>query len=126
MLGNVPEVVEPVRVGIAGGDREDLLVRGAAIHQVEQADRARVDQAPGEHRDGHEHEHVERVAVVAQRAGQETVVARIVHRAVQHPIQTKHAELLVELVLVALVGGNLDDGGDFDRWIRAGRDVVPG
>ena len=110
---DVAEIVEPVRVRIARGHREHLLVGRAAIHEVEEPDRARVHQAAGEDRDGHQHEHVERIAVVAEGAREEAVVARIVHGAVQHAVETEDAELLVELVLVALVGGDLDDGGDF-------------
>ena len=93
---------------------------------MEQPDRARVHQAAGEDRDRHQHEHVERIAVVAQRAGQEAVVAGIVDRAVEHAVEPEDAELLVELVLVALVGRDLDDGRDLVGGLGAGRDVVPG
>ena len=75
---------------------------------------------------GHQDEHVERIAVVAQGAGEEAVVAGVVHGAVEHAVEAEDAELLVELVLVALVGRDLDDGGDDLRRVRAGRDVVPG
>ena len=98
----------------------------AAVHQVEQPDRTRVHEAAGEHRDRHQHQDVERIAVVAQGAGQEPVVAGIVDRAVEHAVEPEDAELLVELVLVALVGGDLDDRGDLGRRVGAGRDVVPG
>ena len=111
VLRDVVQLVEPVGIGIAQRDRQHLLVGRAAVHQVEQPDGPGVDQTAGEDRDGHEHQDVQRIAVVAERAGQKAVVAGIVHGAVEHPVQPEHAELLVELVLVPLVGRDLDDRG---------------
>jgi hypothetical protein len=51
---------------------------------------------------------------------------RVVDRAVEHAVEPEDAELLVELVLVALVGGDLDDRGQLVRGAAAGGDVVPG
>ena len=47
---------------------------------------------------------------ISQGAGEEAVVAGVMHRAVQEPVETKDPMLLVELVLVGLVSGDLDFG----------------
>src|SRR5688572_28286722 len=93
---------------------------------MKEPDRARVHQAAGEYRYGHEHEHVERVTVVPQGAGQKAVVPGVVDGAMENPVEPEDAELLIELVFVALVGGDLDYGRDRCRRIRAGRNIVPG
>ena len=113
-------------VGVAERDGEDLLVGLAAVDEVEEADGTGLDEASGEGRDRAQHEDVERVAVIAQGAGDEAVVTGIVDGAVEHAVEAEHADLLVELVLVALVGGNLDDRGDLVGRAGSGRDVVPG
>jgi hypothetical protein len=46
--------------------------------------------------------------------------------AVEDAVELEDAEFLVELVLVATVGGDLDDGGDDLRGLEAGGNVVPG
>src|SRR5215210_5036125 len=93
---------------------------------MKEPDRAGADQATGEYRDGHQDEHVEWIAVVTERARKEAIVARIVDGTVQDAVEPEDAELLVELVFVALVGRDLDDGGDLGGRVGAGRDVVPG
>jgi hypothetical protein len=74
----------------------------------------------------HQDEHVERVAILSERAGEESVVTGVVDCAVEHAVEPIDPQRLVELVLVALVGRNLDDGGQFVRRPAAGGDVVPG
>ena len=69
--------VEKARIRAAHG--KDLLVAFAAVHHHHHADGAHLLQASGEARLIHQHQNVERVAVVAQRTRQETVVAGIVH-----------------------------------------------
>jgi hypothetical protein len=46
-------------------------------------------------------QHVQRVAVVAQRRGNESVVARIVHRRMQVAVELEDVQFLVVLKLVA-------------------------
>jgi hypothetical protein len=58
--------------------------------------------------------------------GRRSVVARVVHGAVEYPVEAQQAGRLVQLVLVAFVGGNLDECRDDVRQIRTGQDVVPG
>src|SRR5262249_5103942 len=60
----------------------------------------------------HQDQHVEWIAVEAEGTGNEPVVAGIVDGRKQRPIQTKHVELLVVLVLVDRIFGDLDDGID--------------
>ena len=93
---------------------------------MKEADGTRLHQAAGKDGNGHEHEDVERIAVVPEGARQKAVVAGIVDGAVQHAVEAIDAELLVELVLVALVGGDLDDRGELVGRPPTGGDVVPG
>jgi hypothetical protein len=93
---------------------------------VKQPDRTSVYEAAGKHRNGHQHQHIQWIAIVAQRARQKPIVSGVVHSTVEHPIQAEDAELLVQFVLVSFVRGDLDDRGDHAGWVGSGRDVVPG
>ncbi len=55
---------------------------------------------------------IERISVVAIRARNEAVVGRIVHGAVEHPVETQEARLLVEFVFVGAALGDFDDDGE--------------
>ena len=59
-----------------------------------------------------QHQHIERVAVVAQGAGDEAVVARIVDGRVEIAVQTEDVQFLVVLVLVDALAGDFDDDVD--------------
>ena len=56
-----------------------------------------------------EHQRIERIAVVAERARDEAVIGRVVHRAVEDAVEPKEPRLLVELVLVLAALRDLDD-----------------
>ena len=73
------------------------------------ADGARLDDRQRMHRLLPEHQRVERIAVVAERARDEAVVGGIVHGAVQHAVEPQQAGLLVQLVLVLAALRNFDD-----------------
>ncbi len=123
---NVAEVVEAVGVRVPCRHREYLFVGRAPIDEMEEADRARVHQAAGEYGDRHQHEHVQWITVVAEGTGEEAVVSGVVDGAVEHAVEPENTQRLVELVLVPLVGGNLDDGGHQVRRVGPGGDIVPG
>jgi len=66
------------------------------------------DDAPGERRLGHAHHRVERVAVLAERLGDEAVVRRIHDRGEEKAIELDRLQLLVPLVLVPAALRDLD------------------
>ena len=101
---DIVQILELFGVWVAQRHGQDLLVRDASVHQVEKTDRPYVHEAAGEDRDRHEYEHVQRIVVLGEGAGEEAVVPRVVDRAVEHAVEPEDAQLLVELVLVALVG----------------------
>ena len=67
---------------------------------------------PGIHRVLEQHQRVERVAVAAERVGDEAVVGRIRGGREQAPVEEDPARLVVDLVLVAAATGDLDDDVD--------------
>jgi hypothetical protein len=91
------------------------------------ANRARLNDRQRIHRLLSEDQHIERIAVVAERSRDESVVRRIVDGAVEHAIQTKESRLFVEFVFVRAAFGDFDDGrkrrGDLGVVYVA---VVPG
>src|SRR5688500_10138678 len=122
-VGDV-EVLRVVRIVTRNG--EDLVVRLAAVEHHQHADRPYIDLAPGKGRLVHEHEDVARVAILVQRSRDEAVITGIVHRGVEHAVEAQQAGVLVELVLVATAGGDLDHRRDFLRRVSARRKVAPG
>ena len=66
----------------------------------------------GVHRVLEQHQRVERVAVAAERVGDEPVVGRIRGRREQPPVEEHPARVVVDLVLVAAAAGDLDDDVD--------------
>ena len=92
--------------------RDDLVVDALLVAHPHHADGARLDDRQRVDRLLAEHQRIERVAVVAERARDEAVVGRIVHGAVEHAIESQEAGLLVQLVLVLASLRDLDDDGE--------------
>ena len=114
-------LVDVVRKGwIAHADGDDFVVDPLLVAHAHDADGARLDDRQGLHGFLGQHQRVERIPVVAERARDETVVGRIVDRAVEHAIETEEARLLVQLVLVGAAFRHLDD----DRKRRLDERVV--
>ena len=120
---------------VAQRHADQLLVRALLVRHVEDADRPDADAAAGERRVADEHERVERVAVLAERALDEAVVGGIAHRREQPPVEHDPAELVVALVLVARAGRDLDEddgvatgrivAATLDRWTRKASAASP-
>ena len=106
---HVVDVADALEGRVAERHAEQLLVGALLVGHVEDADRADADPAAGEGRVGDEHERVERVAVVGERALDEAVVRRVRHRREQAPVEHDAAELVVPLVLVAGPRRDLDE-----------------
>src|SRR5512138_2599589 len=91
------------------GYGQDLLVHALLIAHPEYADRPHDDETAGERRHRHHYENIEWVTIVSERAREEAVIARIVDRTVQQPVELEEAGVLVQLVLVAAPARDLDD-----------------
>jgi hypothetical protein len=105
-LGEVPDVLV---AGVVLSDAENLLVAEALVEHLEDADGADLHDATGEAGSVDEHEAIEGIAVVAEGAGDEAVVAGIVDGGVEIAVETEDVELFVVLVFVDTLVGNLDD-----------------
>ena len=95
---------------------EDLRVVARLVAHQQHADRIARDQAAREGRSGDEHEHVERIAVAAERVEQEAVVAGVDERRAQRAVEHHAAEALVVLVLVAAALRDLDERDGLGGW----------
>ena len=96
------------RRGSLGGDAEDLVVAAGLVGHPEHADRAAADQAARERRLLEEDQRVERVAVQAEGVLDEAVVGRVRRGGEQRAVEPDPTGLVVDLVLVALTLGDLD------------------
>ena len=108
-LREVVERLHVVPVRIAQRDAADLVVDALVVAHAEQGDHLHGDDAAGERRLADAHHRVERVAVLAARVGNESVVGGIDHRREEEPVELDGLQLLVPLVLVARALGNLDE-----------------
>ena len=95
------------------GDGNDLLVLARVVLHDQDTDRSHVDDTARHQRPRVAHEHIDRVAVLGKRVGNETVVAGIRHRRIQESIDNERARFLVEFVLDRIAAdGNLDNDID--------------
>ena len=108
-------VVDLGVVGLTDRDREDLVVGLPVVDHGEQPDRSRLHEAPREGRLGDEDQHVERVVVEGERPWYETVIAGIIHRRVQRPVQLEDVERLIIFVFISRAARDFDDDVDLFR-----------
>src|SRR5580693_9121187 len=107
-LGYVLELAQVLLPRVAGGHADDLVVAALLVGHPEHPDRTAADQAAGERRLQHQDHRVERVAVLAQGAGHEAVVGRVLGRGEQRAVQADQAAVVVDLVLVPAAPRDLD------------------
>ena len=88
-------------IGILERHAEHLVVDSLVVLHPEQRDRLDRDDAARKGRLGDADHRVERVAVLAERVGNEAVVRGIDHRREQEAVELDRARLVVVLVLVA-------------------------
>ena len=101
--------------GSPAGHAQHLVVAAGLVGHLEHRDRARLDDAAGEHRLGQQNQRIERVAVLAERVLEEAVVGRVGHGRVEVAVQLHPAGVVVHLVLVARTLGDLDDYVELHR-----------
>jgi hypothetical protein len=87
------------------------VTAGLVLHQVGRQ-RPDTNAAAREGGLGHEHDRVERIAVLGQRVRKEAVVRGIARCGEQPPVEENLAGLVVHLVLVAAPAGNLDNDNE--------------
>src|SRR5581483_9403658 len=109
------DVVPPV---VRRRSAQHLGVAARLVDHEEGGDGAGVDVAARERGLVHQHQGVERVAVLTERVGDEAVVGRVLGRREEHAVEPDGTALVVHLVLVARSAGDLDDDLDFHRGGR--------
>src|ERR1700757_5219669 len=103
---NVPDVLS---ARVMRGQAKDLVVRPLLIAHPEHADDPRGDQATRECRLFKQHQGVQWVAISAEGVLDEPVVGRVPGRGKQHAVKPDPASVVIDLVLVPLALGDLDD-----------------
>jgi inorganic pyrophosphatase len=121
--GLLPVLVD--RQDLVDRHREQLGIATGFVLHLQEPDRpARDDDAGGE-RKRRDHQHVDRVAVVAERLRDVAVVARVVHRRAHEAVDEHRAAFLVDLVLDRVgVHRDLDDHVELVGRTRSRSDVV--
>src|SRR5215472_5107549 len=111
-LRQVINLTQVLGAGVARGDAEDLVVGSHLVGHPEHADHPPGDQAPGKCRLLKQHEGVQRIAVSAKGVLDEPVIGRVPGRGEQHAVKADPAGVVVDLVLVPLPFGDLNDHFD--------------
>jgi hypothetical protein len=101
-------VVEVPVLGVVGADGDDLVVGLALVDHGHESDGLGPEEASGDDWLLHDDEYVDGVAVVAERARDESVVVRVDDRGVEHAVDLDEPRLLVQLVLDLAALGDLD------------------
>jgi len=106
--------------------RDDLVVEPLLVAHAHHADGARFDHRRRVHGLLAQHQRIQRIPIVTERARDEAVVGRVVHGAVEHAVEPHEARFLVELVLVLAAHRDLDhDGEDLGDEVVVNVEVVP-
>jgi hypothetical protein len=105
---HVVDVLAPGGALVTGRHAQHLVVAAGLVAHAEHAERAAADQAARERGLLEQHQGVERVAVLAEGAVDESVVVRVPGRGEQHAVQPDAAGRMVHLVLVPLALRDLD------------------
>ena len=125
VVGQIHNIAVFVVARVGEGDGDDLLVVLTAVEHGDIPDRVAPHERERIEHLGAEHEHVERVAVVAVAAGDEAVVGGVVGRCIQNAVENDQAGLLIQFIFLFAALGDLDHGEKILRLYACGIDVVP-
>lgn len=102
---NVPDVFKS---GITDRNAQNLVVGPCLVGHPEHPNRPAADETTGEGRLLDEDQRIQGVSVAAKRVVNEPVVVRVSRGGEEHPVELDTTRVVVELVLVAAPGGDLD------------------
>ena len=125
VLGQFADVPIAVIRRVAEGDGDDLLVQAAAVRHFDDSDGIAPHQGHGIDGRVAEDEHVQRVAVVRQRAGQKAVVGGIDRGSIEHAVEPQQPRFLVQLIFFLAALRDLDERLEVLFRDPRLRDVVP-
>jgi len=123
--GNVVHLLHVVEVRVLSRYREYLVVLLSVVHHLHQGDGTRLYRAAGEGGLVHQDHDIHRVVIVVEGLRDETVVSRVVHRGVEHPVENVGVHVLLVLVLVLAPLRYLYDRPYHLRDVRPRRQVLP-
>ena len=123
--GKLVDVLVLVVVGVVEGDGNDLFVVSAVVDHGDNSDGVSSHQRKGLDGLGAEQKHVEGVSVITQRAGNESVVCRVVGGGEKDAVENDKSRLLVKLVLLAASLGDFHNANEILGGYSFWRYVVP-
>ena len=125
MAGELTEVCIDVVGRLAEGDGDDFFVGLAVVHHVYYAYRIALHERRGQDRFAAQNEHVERIAVVGERARNKAVTCRIYGGSVQNSVQFEHSGGLIQLVFTLGTLLDLDITHKIVGFYAFFRNIVP-
>src|SRR6478735_11843473 len=111
-LAQIVKRVHVVESWIADWHRQHFEIRPLFVMHIETAKWAGFNHAAGERRLLHQDENIQVIAIFTQRVRNPSIVAWVMHRGVEHPIELESSQFLVVLVLVSASPWNLNKSKD--------------
>src|SRR5690606_32246976 len=109
------------RIQLVHRHGQQFGIAARLVVHVQDADGARTDHRAHLHREGSQHQHVHRIAVIGNGLRDIAVVAGIVHGRQHEAVDEDRAGVLVDFVLDRVrIHGNFDDDVEFFRQVGAG------
>lgn len=105
--------------------RDDFLVVSAAVDHGNHTDRISATQRKRIERFRAKQQHVQRIAVVAERSRDKTVVCGVMRGSVQNSVENNVTRRFVEFVFFLTALGDLDNAHEIFGRDSFGRDIVP-
>src|SRR6266496_5515934 len=125
MLRKISYVEVLVVVRVMTRHRQNFVIWLTSIEHLQNTQWSAVDLAAGKCRLGDVDEDIERVAILVQRARDESIISRIMNSGIEHAVEANHAGGLVQLVFVAASGWYLDHGRHVVRRMNPGWQIMP-
>src|SRR3989344_4408960 len=122
MLISISYVIHGSIPRITNGDRNNFLIRFAAIGHMHDTDGAGRNEDTGRKRMRGEQNDIKRVTIIPERLRDESVIKWVVLRAMENAVKFDDSRLLIYLVLIMRTLWDLDD--DVHFFFRARIDVM--